>query len=126
MSFSLSLPILMVKDLIYQAISAKPHAALAWAGVLVILPVNANFGNSFAIELQSKRILQFFLNTMMKGKDAVAASSRYLLGVLIRCLILESTYNQTCASLVIKEYVFSYHTFHSVMNQSKSIRDWNK
>lgn len=116
----------MVKDLIYQAISAKPHAALAWAGVLVILPVNANFGNSFAIELQSKRILQFFLNTMMKGKDAVAASSRYLLGVLIRCLILESTYNQTCASLVIKEYGFSYHTFHSVMNQSKSIRDWNK
>ncbi|OQE34829.1 hypothetical protein PENCOP_c015G06808 [Penicillium coprophilum] len=31
--------ILSVKDVISQAISAEPHAALAWAGVLVVLPL---------------------------------------------------------------------------------------
>ena len=31
--------VLSVKDFIGSAVSADPHAALAWAGVLVILPV---------------------------------------------------------------------------------------
>lgn len=34
--------IVFVKDVISQAISAEPHAALAWAGVLVILPVSVH------------------------------------------------------------------------------------
>lgn len=33
--------ILSVKDFIGSAVSAEPHAALAWAGVLVILPVSS-------------------------------------------------------------------------------------
>lgn len=32
--------IISVKDVISQAISADPHASLAWAGVLVVLPVS--------------------------------------------------------------------------------------
>lgn len=34
--------IVFVKDVISQAISAEPHVALAWAGVLVILPVSVH------------------------------------------------------------------------------------
>lgn len=32
--------ILSAKDFIGSAVSAEPHAALAWAGVLVVLPVS--------------------------------------------------------------------------------------
>jgi hypothetical protein len=32
--------IISTKDFISSAVSAEPHAALAWAGVLVILPVS--------------------------------------------------------------------------------------
>ena len=39
--------ILSAKDLIGPTISAEPHAALAWAGVLVVLPVGISLTNAF-------------------------------------------------------------------------------
>lgn len=37
--------ILCVKDFIGVAIRAEPHASLAWAGVLIFLPVTINLQN---------------------------------------------------------------------------------
>ncbi|RAH68755.1 uncharacterized protein BO66DRAFT_121094 [Aspergillus aculeatinus CBS 121060] len=37
--------VLSVKDVISQAVSAEPHASLAWAGVLVVLPVSIHLQN---------------------------------------------------------------------------------
>lgn len=37
--------ILYAKDVIGAAISAEPHASLAWAGVLIILPVTIHLQN---------------------------------------------------------------------------------
>lgn len=37
--------ILCAKDFIGVAISAEPHASLAWAGVLIILPVTIHLQN---------------------------------------------------------------------------------
>jgi hypothetical protein len=39
--------ILTFKDFIGAAISAEPHASLAWAGVLVVLPVSNILTNNF-------------------------------------------------------------------------------
>ena len=53
---------------------------------------------------QSKSI-QLFLNPITQGEDAVAGVEQ-ISGVLIRCRVLENTYNQACASQVTKEYGF--------------------
>jgi hypothetical protein len=39
--------ILCAKDFIGPAISVEPHAALVWAGVLVVLPVGISITNTF-------------------------------------------------------------------------------
>ena len=38
-----------VKDLVSAAVKSDPHAALAWAGVLVILPVNSSMSNVYTL-----------------------------------------------------------------------------
>jgi N-terminal domain of NWD NACHT-NTPase len=41
--------ILSAKDFIGSAVSAEPHAALAWAGVLVVLPVRIIISITFLL-----------------------------------------------------------------------------
>jgi hypothetical protein len=41
------LVVLSAKDFIGSAVSAEPHAALAWAGVCLILPVSTKASSTF-------------------------------------------------------------------------------
>ncbi|RAH51180.1 uncharacterized protein BO95DRAFT_378684 [Aspergillus brunneoviolaceus CBS 621.78] len=57
--------VLSVKDVISQAVSAEPHASLAWAGVLVVLPV---------LEYQIRLARQFSRSGLFQGiRDLVTA-----------------------------------------------------
>ncbi|OCK75173.1 hypothetical protein K432DRAFT_274329, partial [Lepidopterella palustris CBS 459.81] len=63
--------ILSAKDFIGSAVSAEPHAALAWAGVLVVLPI--------------------LLNPVTQDDDAMEGLG-YISDLLIRCKVTEDTY----------------------------------
>src|SRR5579871_352206 len=62
--------ILSAKDLIGPTISAEPHAALAWAGVLVILPVSVSITNAFHFSMLTSTS-QLILNPITQAEDAM-------------------------------------------------------
>lgn len=60
--------VLSVKDVVSSAISADPHAALAWAGVMVALPVSTSISNCLAVS----ETLQVLANIVKQDSDAMS------------------------------------------------------
>jgi hypothetical protein len=61
--------VISAKGFISSAVSTEPHAALAWAGVLVILPVSIYIAYCSDSSLIST--MKVFLNPVTKESDAI-------------------------------------------------------
>lgn len=82
--------ILSAKDYIGSAVSVEPHAALAWAGVLVFLPV------SFYIMIYFSTLVltsasQLLLNPVTQDEAALEGLG-YISDLLVRCKVREDIY----------------------------------
>jgi len=77
------------KDFIGTAISAEPHAALAWAGVAVILPVSTALRTVPFCMLIS--VSQLLSNPVTQVDDAIDGLE-YISGLLVRCRVMETSY----------------------------------
>lgn len=61
--------VIWAKDFITQAVSLDPHAALAWAGVCIVLPVSLSL--CFNVGNTTKYISQLLLNPSLQGNAAI-------------------------------------------------------
>lgn len=85
--------ILSVKDFIRSAVSTEPHAALAWAGVLVILPVSIYMQILFHFSMLTSA-LQILVNPVTQDDNAMEGLG-YISELLLRCKVIEITYRKS-------------------------------
>jgi len=90
--------ILSAKDYIGSVVSAEPHAALAWAGVLVFLPVSLFH---FLVLTSASQLL---LNPVIQ-EEAALEGLGYISDLLVRCKVREDIY--------LEEYISA----HSIPDQ---------
>lgn len=86
--------ILSVKNYIGTVASTEPHAALAWTGVLIILPVSLLTLD--ALCCADCCLWQVIANPITQDDDAMDGLE-YISELLVRCKVTEDTYRENLA-----------------------------
>lgn len=86
-----------VSGFIGAAVSPSPPAALAWAGVLVLLPVRVQIDSPILETSKLTFLSKVFLNAVTKDDDAMEGLKN-ISDLLVRCKVREDTYRKRIAA----------------------------
>lgn len=103
--------VLSVKDFISLAVNSEPHAALAWAGILVLLNVSCPSMFFYRVESGVALVLTYpqpVSKAITQEEDAIDGFEQ-ISNILVRYRLLESTHVEVYASMTSSSRYGPHH-----------------